>query len=92
MNMKEDNIVKIDFDSIYWEINVKETGKIEYENVDYRDPDPVIELSWGWTAGMTEDEMKEIADDSPTGYKGVRILLSQVIRLRDKLNELIEEE
>ena len=84
--ISDTNIVKIDFDTdMYWNIIVKKTDKIEYGN------DPVIELSWGWTAEDTEEEIKNLPDDCPRGHKSVKILLSQAIDLRNKLNELIEE-
>ena len=91
MKKEKQNIVRIGFNDIYWEIEVKKTGKVEFENVDYRDPDPIIELAWGWGAGMTKEEIKEAAGDCPVEYESIKILLSAAISLRDKLNVLIEQ-
>lgn len=50
---------------------------------------PVIELEWGWTAGMTEEDMENYADDAPTGKDSVLTTLDMAKGLRDRLDEII---
>lgn len=81
--MSEENSVKISFNDIYWEIHaevLKNTNEKE----------PIVELSWGWDAGIPEEILKDMAEDAPSGHESVRITMSQAIRLRDKLNEIIK--
>jgi len=51
---------------------------------------PVIELSWGWTAGMTSEELAELADDAPQGYESVLTTLDMLELLRDDLDGIID--
>lgn len=51
----------------------------------------IIELQWGWTAGMTEEDLKNWADDAPTGYDYMITNLDLVEELRDKLNVIIDK-
>jgi hypothetical protein len=81
--MTQNSEVPIHFDEIYWSIfpiikKEPETGKT------------LIELQWGWTAGMSEAELKNIAEDAPTGYDKVTTTLEMAKELRDKLTEIIE--
>lgn len=89
MEQIKDGIVKIDFDDMFWEIHVRDTG--ETEGGKHRPKESIIELSWGWTAGMSDEEIKNLADDSPTGHHSIRILSSQAERLKDKLTEAIDK-
>lgn len=50
-----------------------------------------IELQWGWTAGMSEEDMKNYAEDAPSGYNSVTTTLDMAKELRDKLNIIIEQ-
>lgn len=51
----------------------------------------VVELQWGWTAGMTPEQMKNYAEDAPKGYDKVATNLDMARELRDKLNVIIEQ-
>jgi hypothetical protein len=51
---------------------------------------PVIQLAWGWTAGMSPKELMDIAEDSPRGSSEVQVLYEDAVWLRDQLNELIK--
>ena len=86
--MKKENkdlMVPIHFDDMFWQIQAK---LLEEKNGD----EPIIELSWGWCAGMTDEEIKEELDgDSPTHTEKVRILLSGAKWLRDQLDYIIKE-
>jgi hypothetical protein len=73
----DDKLVELDSQSIFWNIisipKDDEDGKY-------------IELQWGWTAGMSEEDLKNVAEDAPTGYDFVRILPDQAKDLRDQLD------
>ncbi len=51
---------------------------------------PIIELSWGWTAGMSPENISEMADDCPTGQYAVSTTLDFAKELRDNLDEIIK--
>jgi len=53
--------------------------------------DVVVELQWGWTAGMSEEDLKNCADDAPQGYEYVKTTLEMAKQLRDDLNKIIEQ-
>lgn len=69
-------------DDIYWRIRVLPKGS------DGRNQ--VIELQWGWSAGMTEEERANIAEDAPDGCQSVKTTLDMAIMLRDDLNKVID--
>ncbi len=82
-----DSHVPIDADEVYWEVEV-----IDHGDVGHKGPiggGPMIQLQWGWTAGMTADQLKYVADDAPTGYDHMNITLEGAKRLREKLDILI---
>lgn len=58
--------------------------------VDGGEDGSLVQLQWGWTAGMTEKNLEEIAEDAPKGFDSVTMTWEGAIELRDKLNELIE--
>jgi len=75
---------------IFWKIYAK-----EIEHSKENGPatgEPVIELEWGWTAGMSEELLKKYADDAPQGKDSVQTTLSMAIELRDELNKIIYKE
>lgn len=74
--------VEIPFDSVRWNI-LTEPKEVE-DGVD-------ILLSWGWTAGMTEEDFENYAEDAPIGSDCVTTTLDGAIELRDKLTALIEQ-
>jgi len=72
--------VRIEFDDIAWRMHTKEVW-VKGEK------DPFIELSWGWTAGMTEEQINKTADDSPRGHCQVLIAKEFVVELAEQLNK-----
>jgi hypothetical protein len=85
-NMKKKNtpkefLVPIKFDDIFWEVHVVKTNRKNFN-------EPIVELQWGWSAGMTEEERQNIDKDSPNGYKSLPITLSAAIRLANEINNL----
>lgn len=82
--MHDETKVFIDTDQIRWVIH----AELHEEPTDR---EPIISLSWGWTAGMAQSEIDSVADDSPKGHNTVLTSLSMAVKLRDRLNELIEE-
>lgn len=78
---------------MYWKIfakRIEDTPEI-IEGIPFIEHEALIELSWGWTAGMTQDDMKNIAEDCPTGHDSIVTTLSLIKQLRDDLNLIIEE-
>lgn len=75
--------VELPFDSIFWNIVpvVRES----------KDDGTLVELQWGWTAGMSEEDLANVAEDAPTGYESVTTTLDMARELRDKLTKIIEE-
>lgn len=51
----------------------------------------LVELQWGWTAGMSEEDMKDYADDAPKGYNSVVTNLEMAKILRDNLDKIISK-
>jgi hypothetical protein len=51
--------------------------------------EPLIRLEWGWTAAMTDDQLRECADDCPMGHDSVVTGLEDAKFLRDELSRLI---
>jgi len=52
----------------------------------------IIELHWGWTVGMSQEEIDEFPDDCPTGSSSVKTSLKGARALRDKLNDLLGDQ
>lgn len=80
----KDTYIPIEFDDVFWNIHAElQSCPEEFE--------PAIRLFWGWTAGFTKEQKKEVEDECSTVDKSVSMFLSQAIELRDRLNILIEE-
>ncbi len=81
----EDNFVKIEFDSIYWnlkaiEVEEEKTGK------------KLVRLEWGWGAGLTEEERREAEEDnSPAGFESVTTTMDGVAILVNSLVKILEK-
>lgn len=71
---------------ICWDIQC-EPVKIENDSSDNQ----YIELSWGWTAGMSEEQIKELADDCPTGHDSVVITRRIAEDLIENLQNLLDK-
>ena len=80
----EENFIPIKFDDIFWEVQVVKTDRKNHN-------EPIIELQWGWSAGMTDEERKNIDEDSPNGYKSLPITLSAAKRLANRINTLVRK-
>ena len=87
--MKKDNMmnnyVKIDFDSIYWNIQA-------FPMKEAKTNKELIRLEWGWGAGLTDKERKELeADNTPAGYESVTTTIDMAETLVSKLIKLIND-
>lgn len=51
----------------------------------------VVELQWGWTAGMSEEQLANWAEDAPRGYDCVLTNPEMAEELRDRLTKLLEK-
>ena len=76
--------VEIKPESIYWNIYAKEF-------IEKQEEEPVIILEWGWTAGLTEEQLANYAEDAPVGKEEVRTTLTQAKELRDQLDNIINK-
>jgi len=77
------NHVEIKSSDIFWKVYPIVIGK-NGKNV-------LVQLQWGWTAGMTEEDLERYADDAPRGYDCVTTTLDMAKELRDELDEIIEK-
>ncbi len=79
--------VPIESSDVYWAIYVTEPNLPEGQLP--AGQKHAIQLEWGWTAGMSEEELKGIAEDSPMGKEHVRITLDMAEKLRDDLTAIL---
>ena len=79
--------VVLDSSSIFWKIYAKEVQTPPNEQP--ADKQPIIQLEWGWTAGMSEKDLENYAEDAPQGKETVLTTLQMAEELRDQLNEII---
>lgn len=75
--------IKIDFNDILWKIYVK-SKRTDFE-------EKLVVLEWGWTAGLTKEEIENIAEDAPKGHESVTIDISQAKELLTDLERVIKE-
>jgi hypothetical protein len=74
--------VSLRFDDVFW--NIVPIA------IDCKDNGILVELQWGWTAGMSEEEIARLAEDSPQGCESVTTTLEMAKELRDKLDEIVK--
>ena len=74
---------------MFWNIFAKEVQMPKGE--ESFGGDPAIELSWGWTACLSDEEVENLsdADDVPKGKDSVLTTLSMAKELRHRLDEII---
>lgn len=75
--------IKIDFNDILWNVLVK-PKRTDFE-------EKLVVLEWGWTAGMTKEELENLAEDSPKGHDFVTMDISQAKDLLVRLETVIKE-
>lgn len=75
--------VEIRANDILWDVKVKTIVECDQ---------PIIELSYGWTAGWTAEQIKEIAEDAPRGHAVCRMNMEQARQLADKLTSAIVDQ
>ena len=85
LNIMEDNFVKIEFNSMYWNVQAIET---EEEKTGKK----LVRLEWGWGAGLTEEERREAEEDNvPAGFKSVTMTIEGVAMLANRLIEILQK-
>jgi hypothetical protein len=85
MEDKKDNIVKIKFNSIYWNLQA-------IEDEEEKTGKKLVRLEWGWGAGLTDEERIEAEEDnSPAGYETVTTTLDGAAMLVVELMKIIEK-
>jgi len=88
MKMEETH-VPIHDEDVFWRIHA-----IEVEMSKDKRPaggGRVIQLEWGWTAGMSEEDRKNYAEDAPDWKYSVKTTIDMAKMLRDELDELINK-
>ena len=81
----DDNFVKIEFDSVYWNLVPIETEEAESGK-------KLVRLEWGWGAGRTDEERKEAYEDNiPAGFESVTTTMDGVAMLTKSLIEILEK-
>ena len=55
------------------------------------DGQQIVELQWGWTAGLTPEEMENYAEDAPQGYDYVQTTPEMARELIEKLQKCLDE-
>ena len=79
-----EHVVPIDPSDVFWKVYAKELDLPSEKST-------VIQLEWGWTAGMSEEELENYAKDAPEGKASVLTTLEMATELRDQLNEIISK-
>ena len=82
--------VPIDDNGIYWVLKAREITDLP-KNKQPCGGDPVVQVEWGWTAGMSDEELANIADDAPDWKYMVRTTLDSAEEFHKELGELIQE-
>jgi hypothetical protein len=75
---------------MYWDLHPVEVTDIP----DGREPvgnDKVVAIEWGWSAGMTDDELTQIAEDAPSWKYSVKTTLPMAEEFYNRLGELIKK-
>ena len=49
----------------------------------------IVVLSWGWTAGMSDHQISELADDAPKQRWELKLTIDSARKLRDNLSDLL---
>ena len=81
----EDNYVKIEFDSIYWNLQA-------FEAEEDKTGKKLIRLEWGWGAGMTDEQRIDCEKDNcPAGYETVTTTLDGAAMLVVELVKILEK-
>jgi hypothetical protein len=82
--LSEDScLVSLNIGDIFWDIKATPI-KTERDGV-------IIKLEWGWTAGFTEKDWENYAEDAPAGSESVLTTLDMAKSLRNKLNSILKE-
>jgi len=80
--------ISINDDDMFWQVRA-----IEDKNVP-KDKQPVgggvvINLEWGWAAGMSNEDRKKLTDDSPLHRYSVKTTIDMAENLRNELNSIL---
>ena len=75
---------------IYWDLYPVEVKNIS-PGKGPAGNDKVISIEWGWTAGLTKDELQNYAEDAPDWKYSVKTTLEFAEEFYEKLGELIKK-
>jgi len=82
--------VPIDDNSMFWMLHAREITGLP-KGKQPGGGGKVVQVEWGWTAGMSEEEIANIADDAPDWRYSVRTTLDMAEAFHKELGELITQ-
>ena len=85
-----DTSIELSDDCMYWNLHAKEIINIPAGKQPCGD-EKVIQVEWGWTAGLTEDELKNLAEDAPDWKYSVKTTLPMAEEFYSRLGKLIKK-
>jgi len=56
-----------------------------------KEHEPYVRLEWGWSAGLTEEKLATLAEDSPKGKDFLYTSLRSIKELRDDLTSILDK-
>lgn len=74
----------IDLEQIRWVVYPKRVD-------DPLERDPVIALTWGWGACLTEEQLKTLPKDAPRGFSYVLVTVDMAEKLIGELQGIIKD-
>ena len=81
--------IQIDDNSIWWVLHAKEVilpkNKMPYGG------DKLVQIEWGWSAGLSDEDTKNLADGAPDWKYAVQTTLTDAIQFHKELGSLIKE-
>jgi len=80
--------VPIDDNSIYWMLKAREITGLP-KGKQPCGGNKVVQVEWGWSAGMSDEELANMADDAPNWKYSVRTTLEMAEEFHKELGDLI---
>lgn len=81
--------VPIKPENMLWSIHLKEVEPSDYRPFGGSLLRTFV-LQWGWDAGMSEEELKTLAEDAPRGCDSVRTTEDSLRELYDEIGKLLK--
>ncbi len=85
---KSQYAVPIDDESIYWMLHSREIVGLPTKHLPIGGS-KVLQIEWGWSAGMSDEQLANLADDAPNWMYSVKTTLDMAEQFHKELGELI---